>query len=406
MFLITSRYQKARSLRHPDKPGAIYIVIAERRIVGDGSAVWDKRSMNSGITCDDRGRSDSHRSELNGLVRLAYCIIERRYVSDEPFDVDNVIADLHLAIGNDESMHDVITRSQTNFPMRADLVRVGNELKKDFRFIYTVDADTETLGGYLTAKARQLKNDGKISSVRSYTSTCQSLTKFMKGADIPIVDINHEFVAAYAQWLKESGITDNTQSFYLRTLRSALNHAAKENHIPIPNNLFDGLNTRVNFSVHSSGKKTDIDREVVRKIATIEFADNSEIGLIRDMFMFGFYCHGLELVEVLNLKKSDIVNGELVYRRRMTGVERRIALDRGAQAIVDKYKGLMGDYLFPMMERYHGLQHYTISDRVRTCVRQIGRQIGCPDLTFGANIVAWRQIMSRIDLSDILLARS
>ena len=97
--------------------------------------------------------------------------------------------------------------------------------------------------------------------------------------------------------------------------------------ISIPDNLFKGLNTKVLLpSKRKNG--SGIDNDIVKKIATIDLSGNPDTELARDMYMFAFFCHGMELVDVLNLKKSDVVSGTLVFQRRQKGVTVKVNLDK------------------------------------------------------------------------------
>jgi hypothetical protein len=39
----------------------------------------------------------------------------------------------------------------------------------------------------------------------------------------------------------------------------------------------------------------------------------------RDMLLFSFYTRGMSFIDMAYLKKSNIANGTLIYRRRKTG---------------------------------------------------------------------------------------
>jgi hypothetical protein len=44
----------------------------------------------------------------------------------------------------------------------------------------------------------------------------------------------------------------------------------------------------------------------------------------RDLFMLSFYLRGMSFVDMANLKKADLKNGILTYRRKKTGQTLRI----------------------------------------------------------------------------------
>ena len=119
--------------------------------------------------------------------------------------------------------------------------------------------------------------------------------------------------------------------------------------------------------------------------------------------MFAFFCHGMELVDVLNLKKSDVVSGTLVFQRRQKGATIKVNLDKEAVAIIDRYNSVTENYLFPPMEKYLRSQHFTVAEKIRSNIKIIGQQVGYPELTFSSNISAWEQLLSQLNISELLL---
>lgn len=406
MFLIGVVFQKSRSAKNPDKPGSVYIKIAKNRKNKNGEALRLNRLMKTGLTGTADDYIDNNIEAIKELVRLAYCIIEQLSKGDETVSVDDVMTAFKNAVRGDKSYRDIIRRAKEGFPLRSDLVNLGDDIKRFFRFNYiSKELDDNSLTGYIESKAFQFKNEGKVAVYRSYLSTKNSIARFVGNSDVKLSEVNRRFVEEYAQWLTSNGVSESTQSFYLRTLRSALNYASESGLISIPDNLFEGLNTKVQIP-STRDNSLEINNVVIQKIATIDLKDNPEAELTRDMFMFSFYCHGMELVDVLNLKKSDIQNGNLEFMRRQKGSVRKVNLDKGAQDILSKYDTVTDSYLFPPMEKYLRLQHYTVADRIRKNIKLIGQQVGCPDLTFSSNIIAWQKIMSQISLSDILFGHT
>ena len=108
-------------------------------------------------------------------------------------------------------------------------------------------------------------------------------------------------------------------------------------------------------------------------------------------------------MEILTLKNTDIKNGILKYRRRLKGNERVIPLDSAASDILRKYTTQSAPYVFPFLEKYIGLQHYTIAHKVHATIKHIGKVVGFPALTFTMNISTWQNMMSQISTSNLLL---
>lgn len=402
MFLISVGLQKSRSAKNPDKPGVVFIKITKSWKNEDGVVSRVIRGMNTSLTGTTENYINTNTDAIIQLVRLAYCVIEKHADTDDDVSVDEVMADFRKAVNGDSSMEDSVERAKDDFPLRTELVNLGDDLKRFFKFDYALkNNDNETLLGFMEARAIQFKNDGKVAAARSYLSTKNSLARYIGDSQVKLGDIDRGIVEGYSQWLTKNGVSENAQSFYLRTLRSALNHASDAGLISIPDNLFEGLNTKVLIPSHRKNG-SGIDKTILQKIATIDLSNNPEAELARDMYMFSFYCHGMELVDVLNLKKKDIKEGNLIFQRRQKGTPRKVHLDQGALDIINKYDSVTETFIFPPMERYLRSQHFTVTYKIRNSIKLIGQQVGYPELTFSSNITSWQKIMSQISLSNIL----
>lgn len=273
----------------------------------------------------------------------------------------------------------------------------------------------EGLLEFISRRGADLKADGRNSSARSYVSLANSLSSFVsvrsEGSSSPagnvpsgtgsstlgdcdrsvaFEEVNREFVAAYSEWLAGSGVTDSTQSFYLRTLRSVLRHAAAEGLCRLDEELFRGMNTRVIFRKEVAAEVPD--REIIRRIETLDLSAEPETELVRDMFLFGFHCRGMELVDLLNLRRDALQGETLCFRRRSKGLTRTVRLDTKALEIADKYRNNSGEFLFPLHDRMAGMQPSSVHNAVGRAIKAIGKEAGFPALTFGMNIGAWKRL--------------
>lgn len=402
MFLITTAYQKARSVRRPDKLGRVVFRIAQKT---GNNAEWSVRAVSSDILGDRETVVEANRAEIIQNIRVIYAIIEKHANQSEPFSIDEVAEDFRLALKGDARMKAVIERAEQEFPLRADLVSVGNEYKRDFRFVYPGSPQkSDNLLEYISVLAQQAKNERKSTRFRSYSSTRASLERYFDGSDISLKNIDRAFLSNYSNWLKYTGVTDSTQSFYLRTLRSILNRAKEDGLTDTAEDLFIGLNTRVVFKeAHENQGQDYLTRDILKKISGVELSGDSEVGIVRDMFMFGFYCRGMELIDVISLTKSSVDGNKLIYRRRSNGHPKTITLDKSAREIVSKYQTTDGEYLFPLSEIYRGLQQYSVTNIVRRNIKRLGNAIGFPQLTFSMNITTWQHLMDELSVSDIVL---
>ena len=189
------------------------------------------------------------------------------------------------------------------------------------------------------------KQNGKIRTSETYTSTLKSFRTFRNGEDIMLDCITSEVMEDYEAWLKSNGLIPNSISFYTRVLRAVYNRAVEEgvidNRYP-----FRKVYTGVDKTV-----KRALPLTIIKKIIRLELSMTPALDLARDIFLLSFYLRGMSFIDMAFLKKSDLRNGSVIYRRRKTGQQLTIAWESEMQMILDKYPENETDYLLPIITK-------------------------------------------------------
>lgn len=320
-----------------------------------------------------------------------------------PYNIANICNDFRKALVNDDSMSEIIAKSKTEFPIRRDLVSVGREFRNEFDYVLTARTveNNKHLFDYIFNMTQLRRNEQRISQSRSFGSLLSNLKEFKENKDVEFSEIDANFIFDYAEWLKHTGIIESTQSFYLRTLRTILNKAAEDGLIKVSPGWFRKVNTKIYYSTDAVDKS--ISRDLLLKIETANLSAYKPQVLVRDMFMFGFYCGGMELVDVANLTIANVKNGLLRYHRRLKGQERVVTLGEHAKNIIKRYNREGQHYLFPLLEESGDLMFGTIRNYVDQSMRAIGKQIGYPKLSFSLNIDTYKALVAGVSISEMLL---
>ena len=200
-----------------------------------------------------------------------------------------------------------------------------------------------SLFNFMESLIARLKQNGKIRTSETYRSTLNSFKKFRQDEDIMLDCITSEIMEAYEAWHKKRGVTPNTISFYTRVLR-AVYHRAVEDDIIENRNPFRKVYTGVDKTV-----KRALPLAVIKKIKALDLSLTPALDYARDMFLMSFYLRGMSFIDMAFLKKSDLKNGYVTYRRRKTGQQLIIEWTKEMQMILDKYPENESDYLLPII---------------------------------------------------------
>lgn len=230
-----------------------------------------------------------------------------------------------------------------------------------------------SLFNFMEAIIVKLKQNGKIRTAETYKVTLNSFRKFRNGEDIMLDRINSEIMENYEAWHHTRGVTPNTISFYTRILRAVYNRAV-ENDIIENRHPFKHVYTGVDKTV-----KRALPLSVVKEIKALDLLSNPALSFARDMFLMSFYLRGMSFIDMAFLKKTDLKNGRITYRRRKTGQCLTIEWTEQMQLILDKYPENSSVYLLPIIRKadtnercaYHNVG-YNINYNLKKIASMVG----------------------------------
>ena len=238
-----------------------------------------------------------------------------------------------------------ITRDLARFEACiSSLARKGTAYNvDDILLLYRKRTENKTLEAFMSQLILRLKNQGRIRTGETYQCTLNSFMRFRNGEEIALEKMNQETVEAYEAYLKRGHLSLNSISFYMRILRAVYNRAVEKGLVPqrFPfRHVYTGIEKTV---------KRAIPIQVMRSIKEEKLQPESSISYARDMFLFSFYTRGMSFIDMAYLRKNDLHNGTLTYRRKKTGQQLSIKWEQCMQDIIDKYPPNPTAYLLPII---------------------------------------------------------
>ncbi len=244
----------------------------------------------------------------------------------------------------------------------ADVIRVFRAPETDLLF-----------ASFANEIVAQLKEMGKSRTSETYAAAVNSFMRFRKGRDVPLDEIDSDLMVSYGAYLSESGVCRNAVSFYMRTLRAIYNRAV-DKELTVQRFPFKHVYTGIGKTV-----KRAVPIEVIRRIRDLDLSGHPAMDYARDLFMFSFYTRGMSFVDIAFLKKKDLRDGILSYRRRKTNRRLLIKWEKPMQELIDKYDTSSTPYLMPIIkvpgEDERG-QYLNEAHRVNRNLKKIGKLLG------------------------------
>lgn len=207
------------------------------------------------------------------------------------------------------------------------------------------NTEGQSLFNFMQGIIARLKQMGKIRTAENYSCTLKSFMQFRGDQDILLSEIDSDLMQLYEAYLHGKGVIRNTSSFYMRILRAVYNRAL-EKELMEQRNPFRHVYTGVDKTV-----KRAIPVSAIKRMKNLDLSLQPNLEFARNIFLFSFYTRGMSFIDIAHLKKKDLQNGFLSYRRRKTGQQLVIRWEKCMQEIVCKYpEDSLSPYLLPVLK--------------------------------------------------------
>lgn len=201
---------------------------------------------------------------------------------------------------------------------------------------------------YVQELAENLAHDGRYPASQSYSTLHRSLREFAQPGSLEFADITPAIIKKYERWLFDRGCCRNTVSLYLRLMRSVCRQAAAAGMMEYTDALF----ARV-FMGYDPSDKRAVSADIFSRLIVLDLTNDRGLAFARDMFLLSFYLRGIPYIDLAHLRRGDVRNGVLHYRRSKTGQPLAVTLEPWAVEIIERYATEIPDspLLLPIIKR-------------------------------------------------------
>ena len=243
---------------------------------------------------------------------------------------------------------------------------------EDIISTFQKEANEQSLFNFMQGVIVHLQQMGKQRTSETYRCTLKSFMQFRDDKDVLLENIDSDLMLMYEAFLRGKGLTKNSTSFYMRILRAVYNRAVEKDLIA-NRKPFKHVYTGIDKTI-----KRAIPLKAIKKIKNLDLLLQPSLDFARDMFLFSFYTRGMSFIDMAYLKKKDLSNGILSYRRRKTKQQLFIRWERCMQEIVEKYEIPQSDYLLPIIKPMKGderTQYQNAMCVVNRHLKDIGKMV-------------------------------
>lgn len=235
-----------------------------------------------------------------------------------------------------------------------------------------VQADTMGFFEYIRQWAEQLEKTGNLRTAETYRAALNQLRRFRQDKDLPLSDVTPVLMEQFQSYLRSRQLTMNSVSFLMRILRSIYHKGVKQG-LAVDCQPFRNV-----YTGNAQTQKRALSREMMQCIKALPL-DSKPLIFARDMFLLSFYLRGMSFVDMAYLKRTDIRDGYITYKRHKTGQILTIRWEQPMQDIVDRHPNKSTGYLLPIISKQNGKernQYRNHQTQINRNLKEIARLAG------------------------------
>ena len=247
---------------------------------------------------------------------------------------------------------------------------------------------------------------GKESTHKNRVTAVNTFEKFLaetqqQGATIRMNDVTSFHIKAFEQWMVNKSYSLNYVRLHMRCLRALYNRINDSG-----KRLFKEVRT-----TNCQTKKRAVSEEVVKQLKSLPISPNSNVAIARDIFLFCFHCMGMPLIDAVRLKKSQLKDNCISYRRRKTNRLITIPIGPELTELLQQIPPSTNAYLLPVItadntaQAYH--QYLNFYQRYRRYLKELSSMLsGNVHLTSYVARHTWASIVYHHGGNENVIARA
>ena len=207
---------------------------------------------------------------------------------------------------------------------------------------------------FMKQVAMGLQMEGNFGTAHVYRSSLNAIIAYCGKEDFTFHEVSPEWLKGFEVHLRSRGCSWNTVSTYLRTFRAVYNRAVDLRKAPYVPHLFRSVYTGTRADHKHALGEEDIKKVFAR--LSQAFVGSPSLRKAQELFILMFLLRGLPFVDLAYLRKSDLRDNVITYRRRKTGRTLSVTLTAEAMILVKRYmnRDSSSPYLFSLLKSREG----------------------------------------------------
>ncbi|MBS1580815.1 MAG: site-specific integrase [Bacteroidetes bacterium] len=258
-----------------------------------------------------------------------------------------------------------------------DALVVHRSLTLDgFEARYRRPKASEDVLAFMDEVVDEMERAGKVGNAATYRNTARILRRFTGRKPLPFVDLTPAKLEKLEYQLRSEGCTGGGISVYMRTLRAVVGKAMKAGLMHRDQYPFE-TGTQAGYSLtdlKSERNPRALTEENMDKLKRFPFADHPHLEQAVRLFLFSYYARGMNFADIARLKRSDVYDGRIFYRRSKTKEPFAIPVSAPLAEILANFDSSDPTYLFPILTGDHATEKQQWY-RIQKCLKRMNLEL-------------------------------
>ncbi|WP_415376402.1 phage integrase SAM-like domain-containing protein [Patiriisocius sp. Uisw_017] len=211
-----------------------------------------------------------------------------------------------------------------------------------------VSKNKKTVFQFWKEKIEELIQVGRTGNARAHRDTCTSFFKFQKNKSLKFHQITPDLLLKYEVYLRTKGNTDGGIGVKMREIRALFNEAIQRG---ITQERYYPFKAYKVSKLKGKNIKKALTREQIRLMEELDTEQLAHLINSQNYMIFSYYMGGMNFVDMMKLKWSDIDGNRILYKRSKTKGRFSTKIMLPVEKILAYYRNKHSktNYIFPIL---------------------------------------------------------
>ncbi|KIX20717.1 integrase [Flavobacterium sp. 316] len=230
-----------------------------------------------------------------------------------------------------------------------------------------------TVSQFWLEKIDDFNTAGRTSNAKVYKDVYNSFYKFSKNKSLVFREITPNSLDKYETFLRGNNNSNGGIGIKMRTIRALYNYAIKSGIVDVKYYPFNDFKIS---KFKAKGIKKALRREDMRLMENVDTTKYPHLTNTRNYLVFSYYMGGMNFIDIMKLKWSNIEGEVIHYTRSKTKGRFKVKMLEPVKQIINYYKNQnrASDYVFPILLKDE-LTPMQIENRKHKTLRRYNKQL-------------------------------